>query len=495
MRDYLKSPPWRAEDLGAPIPDSPHAVSVSLPTWAHNIGYEEGDPKVVDVMKTGYPRFFMPRVVRRLCGEIEKELGRGEEKCLVFWSPEAAERCRAFVEERHDGWKVRTTETRGGIGAFFFPEEVRKTAELYWRYCGEIVSTREAESNLAGKSPDEDAGSDAQRIIRERIAETSICGPEDVYLFPSGMMGVYAVHRMLQRVLPGKRTEQFDFPYVDVLKVQEEFGAGASFHHHGNAEGLAEVVKLMKSEGLAGVFCEMPSNPLLRSVDLPALKDACRQHATALVVDDTVGTSVNVDVDPFGDVMTTSLTKFFSGLGDVMAGAVRLNPESPFYSEFKSFLEMESDAGMWWEDAVVLEENSRDFEARVRKKNENGEALCDYLREHPLVESLYFPKWATRESYDTVRREGGGFGALFSMVLKDRERTSPQFFDALRVSKGPSLGTNYSICCPYTLLAYYEELETVEACGVSRWLIRFSAGMEEIDDLIGRFEDAFAACS
>ena len=83
---------------------------------------------------------------------------------------------------------------------------------------------------------------------------------------------------------------------------------------------------------------------------------------------------------------------------------------------------------------------------------------------------------------------------MFSMVLKDCERTSPRFFDALRMAKGPSLGTNYSLCCPYTLLAYYDELDAVEKYGVSRWLLRVSAGMEDIDDLIDRFERAFAAC-
>ncbi len=50
----LTEPLWRPEDLGCPIPDSPHAVSACLPTWADNIGYEEHDPRVMQKLTTGW---------------------------------------------------------------------------------------------------------------------------------------------------------------------------------------------------------------------------------------------------------------------------------------------------------------------------------------------------------------------------------------------------------------------------------------------------------
>ncbi|HEY1052206.1 MAG TPA: PLP-dependent transferase, partial [Prosthecobacter sp.] len=89
-------------------------------------------------------------------------------------------------------------------------------------------------------------------------------------------------------------------------------------------------------------------------------------------------------------------------------------------------------------------------------------------------------------------REIGGYGCLFSFTLKNPEQTSAPFYDALRVCKGPSLGTNFTLACPYTLLAHYDELEWVESCGVSRWLIRVSAGLEDTQELIARFDEALA---
>ncbi|MCB1088143.1 MAG: PLP-dependent transferase, partial [Verrucomicrobiae bacterium] len=60
--------------------------------------------------------------------------------------------------------------------------------------------------------------------------------------------------------------------------------------------------------------------------------------------------------------------------------------------------------------------------------------------------------------------------------------------------KGPSLGTNYSLACPYTLLAHYGELAWAAQCGVDSNLVRLWVGMEPENELIGRLEDALERC-
>lgn len=53
--------------LGSPVPPfTSHAISVSLPTWKDNVGYEEGEKRVVDSMVTGYPRFFIHRSIQKV---------------------------------------------------------------------------------------------------------------------------------------------------------------------------------------------------------------------------------------------------------------------------------------------------------------------------------------------------------------------------------------------------------------------------------------------
>lgn len=62
--------------LGSSVPPhTPHAISVSLPYWDDNIGYEEGDKRVVDRMETGYPRFFVHRSIQKVSCGVAHERG------------------------------------------------------------------------------------------------------------------------------------------------------------------------------------------------------------------------------------------------------------------------------------------------------------------------------------------------------------------------------------------------------------------------------------
>ena len=121
-----------------------------------------------------------------------------------------------------------------------------------------------------------------------------------------------------------------------------------------------------------------------------------------------------------------------------------------------------------------------------------------------LVSKVHYPKYNDSEAYVRYRTTNPdmysshehpscGFGGLLSLELKNGSRTASVFYDSLKVFKGPSLGTNFTLCCPYTLIAHYLELDEVEQHGVSRWLIRISIGLEEYEDLKSRFDAAFAA--
>ena len=119
-------------------------------------------------------------------------------------------------------------------------------------------------------------------------------------------------------------------------------------------------------------------------------------------------------------------------------------------------------------------------------------ALFEHLRAHPKVVKTWHSSVNGGPGYRFIQREGGGHGCLVSFVLKDAARSSPVFYDALRLCKGPSLGTDFSLACPYVLLAHYDELDWTESCGADRFLIRVSTGLEPIKDLIARFDEALA---
>lgn len=497
MRDPFTQPYCRPGDLGLPLPESEHAISVCLPTWRDAIGYEEGEERVIEAMECGYPRFLAHPVVTELFLAAQQEFARRGESALVFPSLAAAWRCADHVKKRA-GISCRL-ESYGweNLTVLLLDEAGFDAAWQVWQHGGEIVSSRLAESALTDEPlPGEIqiAGRDAREILRQRIAEDhERAEADDVFLFSSGMAAIHALHRVAVGRRPLDPTIQVEFPYLDSLKVQEKFHSAGVIDLSVTESGGAEDIRahFAADGGAAAVFTETPSNPLLRTADLAGLAPLLREREAPLFVDDTVATSRNVDALRWADAVTTSLTKTFSGAGDVAAGAVVLNRDSPFHELFREALPAEEDASpLFVRDAMALEVNSRHYAERVVATNENGEALADLLADHPRVEKIWYPQRECREFYDRIRREGGGYGGLMSLRVAGGEEGAARFYDALEVSKGPSLGTNFSLVCPYTILAHYGELDWAAERGADRNLIRVWAGLEDSDDLLTRFERA-----
>ena len=231
---------------------------------------------------------------------------------------------------------------------------------------------------------------------------------------------------------------------------------------------------------------------MLGSADVRQISPILREHRVPLVVDDVVATPFNIDLGGHADLIATSLTKFILGTGNAMGGALICNPKSPLYAELKPIISEQHEEMLWGEDAVVLDAQARSFPERMKRHNQNGLLLAKRLRRHPAVERVWYPKWEFSEAYEAVQRPGRGWGALITFLPRNGETTSPGIYDRLVFCKGPSLGTVFTLACPFTLLAHYTELEWAESCGVSRNLIRISVGLEDPEDLWRRLETALA---
>ena len=81
---------------------------------------------------------------------------------------------------------------------------------------------------------------------------------------------------------------------------------------------------------------------------------------------------------------------------------------------------------------------------------------------------------------------------MISFTRKEADKTAA-LYEAMQFCKGPSLGTDYTLLCPYTMLAHYREMAWARSCGVSEALLRFSVGREPEEVLLARLESAFSA--
>ncbi|KAK5173185.1 Cystathionine gamma-synthase [Saxophila tyrrhenica] len=152
------------ETLGETIPpNTPHAVSVSLPTWRSNIGYEEGESWVVDKMQCGYPRFFIHKSIEKLASSIIKQHGdTATDKAMLLPSHRCASRCSVFLKSqnpdidpsrirhldfvpRQDHHDSHSSFVQPRVSAVIYPRDLWPTAKAFWQHTGEGISSRRAD--------------------------------------------------------------------------------------------------------------------------------------------------------------------------------------------------------------------------------------------------------------------------------------------------------------------------------------------------------------
>lgn len=292
--------------LGEQIPDTRHAISVSLPAWDDFVAFTDKEPRVMDALKGGYPRFVLHRdvvAVSNLCLEMLHKQGprphAGTEEaargvgCLVFPSGTYASDCREYiarsagarasevsvrrfdadlrraVDVSSDSDRGSRPETRG-LYAVFYPEDCDEFARRFWRISGTGISSRLAEDVLIGvetytteqqtfaKDP---TCSSSHLILQRRIASLLYRGDplssapledqppvsDTVHLYPTGMAAIYSLTKML-RPWSGTKAVVFGFPYDSTLRVHELFAKDHIFFGHGTADELDQLEAHLQEE-------------------------------------------------------------------------------------------------------------------------------------------------------------------------------------------------------------------------------------------------------
>lgn len=486
---------WRPEDLGKPIGGSPHAISACLPTWEHVVGYEEGDPAVIQALQCGYPRFFIHPYLRELASRELMMKGWGDSFGLIFGGESSARRAQKFLQQGHSiTCRIAPVDTDSHPAWILaVPENMEKAARFYWRVSGEGLSSRGAEAILRNKPDQKNIRQEKLLQICQLLAGEHGTDPGDVFIFPSGMAAIYALIRAVESLRPESTHLQIGFPYVDTWKDLKQFTSHPELLVPVGNNHLVEFFRNRKSESLGLVLSECPSNPLLETPDPEILRSLCDQSGAVLAIDDTIASSVNIQALPYADAVTTSLSKWVNGKGDLLAGAVILNPHQPNYRSLKEEIESQYCPELVLDDLQHLVNNAADYRNRVQLAGRNTSHLIPFLQSHPGIARIFSADPEKSPAYQKLIRHNSHPPGLLSLLIDPSWGNPATFYNALKISKGPSLGTDWSLACPYTLLAHYDELDWVESCGVSRQLIRLSVGLENSDDLKERLDQALHA--
>ena len=487
QRDLLTDPCWQGKDLGHPLPDSLHAVSVALPRWRDVVAYEENDPSCRSRLRAVYPRFGFHPLVADLVGSVLETAGcPAGFQAWPYPTDAAAQAALAHCQRAAPDAEARIL-SKDQLRILLTDAAASGAAKAFWQHAGLGVSSRQAAIALSrATAPSPESGEQARALVRARLNGIYNCGRDRISLHPSGMAALHSALLLVDALAPGRPTLQVGFPYVDVLKLPQVVFAGAELLTDASATAIAAKLDELQP---AAVVVELPSNPMLQCVDLIQLSALAHDRGVVVIADDTIGSGVNIDALPYADLVFSSLTKSFAGRGDVLAGALVVSPFSRWHERFRSAL-TNAPAALGDADALVLEECSRDVLQRIPQLNDNCSALAERLQRHPAIQRVMHPTQC--ESFQALLRPGGGNGCLLSFELKGGQAEAERVYDALEVCKGPSLGTHFTLCCPYVLLAHYDELAWAASCGVSAHLLRVSVGMEDPQQLWQRFERALA---
>jgi cystathionine gamma-synthase len=492
--------------LGERIPSSPHAVSCSLPRMRDVRGYEEKNPETMRHLTSGYPRFVVHPFARQLVAHFTATLPALAGRSL--WLTSSARMARALVT--HLGETAQLFTDGGTLHGASHPvsPELFARAKTFLQNIGGFLSSREAEDHLlrlglisapyAEKTFPGDAAAEVRRVLRHALPPTT---DGDLLLAPSGMNAIYAAFRAsadLQAARGRTIWLQLGWLYLDTIAILKKFtDAPADYVYLRDPLDLPAIERIFAQHGarIAGIFAELPTNPLIQTPDVAALAALCRQHRAHLLLDPTVVSLFDIDVLRHADILTSSLTKYTASEGDLTAGLAAVNPASPDAAELRRRIAAEIDP-VYPRDLARLAAQIGETETVLARIRANTAKVAAFLGTHPKVRDVFWALHpASRENYLRIARAPDATGGMITFTLRELGALE-KFYDRLRLPKGPSFGMKTTLICPFMYLAHYDLVTTpaglaeLAASKLDPDLLRLCCGTEPADEIIAALAEA-----
>lgn len=328
--------------------------------------------------------------------------------------------------------------------------------------------------------------------------------------FATGMAAISAVflsllkqeqHIIVSRYLFGNTRSFFE--------TLQNFGVNISFV---DVTDINSVVKALQPNTKM-VFTETIANPVTQVADLAAIGKFCAKHKLLYVIDNTMTPSILFDAKSVNASLTiSSLTKYFAGHGNVLGGVV-VDTGLYDWSNFDNISThyKTSDTAQWGLTQIkkkglrdlggtlspkAASEISIGLETmalRIERSGKNALRLATYLHAHDKVKNVYYPGISDHPQHYIARELfGGNYGGIFSIDLEDNI-DGHEFLNHLNtIICATHLGDTRTLALPVATTIFYENgHEQRELMGINDNMIRFSVGIEDIDDIVEDLEQAF----
>ena len=254
-----------------------------------------------------------------------------------------------------------------------------------------------------------------------------------------------------------------------------------------------EQIEAEIAKGCDVVYLESPTNPTTKVVDLERLAAAGKRVGATVIVDNTFATPVNQRPLTLGaDLVLHSATKFLGGHADALGGVIC--GDKDLVQQVYHFREING-ATLHPMAAYLLLRGMKTLHLRVRQQNASALQIAQFLESHPAIERVFYPGLASHSGHTIAQKQMSGFGGMMSFMLKENSLDAVRrFLPRLRLAHAAAnLGAVETIVGPPATTSHVEcTAEERAAMGIPESLIRYSTGIEDVEDLLADLAQALA---
>jgi len=299
----------------------------------------------------------------------------------------------------------------------------------------------------------------------------------------SGMGAISAVYMALLNA--GSHIVSSDAVYGPARGILEQdfsrFNVEASFVNTSNIDNIVAAIK----PNTKVLYIETPANPTMDITDIAACAKIAKQHNLNLVVDNTFCSPyLQKPLDLGADVVLHSVTKFINGHADIVGGII-VTKDPEIYKKIRHSM-VYLGSNMDPTQAFMVLRGVKTLSIRIDRAQENAMKVAEFLQAHPKVAWIRYPGLKNHPQYELAKSQMKGFGSMMSFGLKGGYDAGKKLMDnvhlaMLAVSLG---GVETLIQHPASMTHAAVSKENKLAAGITDDLVRFSVGIEDVDDII-----------
>ncbi len=267
------------------------------------------------------------------------------------------------------------------------------------------------------------------------------------------------------------------------------YGVEMTFIDTSDLQQIKDAIK----DNTSVLYIETPTNPTMQITDIEEASKIAHQHGVTVVVDNTFSSPYLQNPLVLGaDVVLHSITKYINGHADIVGGVI-VAKEEAMYKKIRGQM-IYLGGNMDPHQAYMTHRGLKTLSLRMEKAEENAMKVAEYLEKHPKVEWILYPGLKSHPQHELAKKQMKGFSSMISFGLKGGLDAGRIVMDnvhlaGLAVSLG---GVESLIQHPASMTHAGMSKEAREEAGITDGLVRYSVGIENVEDIIEDLEQAMA---